>query len=281
MKQPYISVIIPSYKPKDYLWQCLDSLYGQSMPKEQYEVILLLNDCNEPYATDIAHYADIRLRGMQFHLLQTDTGGVSNARNMAMDIAKGDFFTFIDDDDYVSPQYLEGLASVATEDTVSLSVIKSFIDGTDNFTDYYSKNEHNRMLQGRKYSINAAKRQFSIVCAKLIHRDIIGGRKFNTHFKNSEDSLFAFVISDNIKYATTSQNSCVYYRRLRENSALTKRKSLKEIWSIFYNFNAAVITTYINNMGRYSFLFFLTRILASCHGLLDNIIMNYKAKKSV
>ena len=37
-----VSVIIPTYKPKDYLWKCLDSIAKQTFPKEDFEVILVL-----------------------------------------------------------------------------------------------------------------------------------------------------------------------------------------------------------------------------------------------
>lgn len=274
MKQPYISVIIPSFMPKEYLWQCLDSLYRQSMPKEYYEVILVLNGCKEPYVTQITQYAEKQLCGMQFHFVQTNIGGVSNARNVAMEMAQGEFLTFIDDDDYVSSKYLEGLASAATEDTVSLSDIKAFVDGTDVFSDYYFSNEHNRMTEGRRYPINDSRRQFAVIYTKLIHRSIIADRKFDTRLKNSEDSLFAFTISDNIKYVTTTPSTCIYYRRLRENSALTRHKTFKEIWRIFYSFNIATISTYMKHPWKYNFFFFITRILASCHGLIDNLKMN-------
>ena len=51
-----ISVIIPSYKPQEYLWQCLDSLCSQTFPKEDFELILVLNGCKEPYYEQIKAY---------------------------------------------------------------------------------------------------------------------------------------------------------------------------------------------------------------------------------
>ena len=44
-----ISVIIPTFRPQDYLWECLDSLFSQTLPKDQYEVIVILNGEREPY----------------------------------------------------------------------------------------------------------------------------------------------------------------------------------------------------------------------------------------
>ena len=44
-----ISVIIPTYTPKDYLWECLGSLENQTLSKDEFEVILVLNGEREPY----------------------------------------------------------------------------------------------------------------------------------------------------------------------------------------------------------------------------------------
>ena len=51
-----ISVIIPTYKPKEYLWECLDSLYNQTLSKQDFEVLLVLNGCDEPYKSNIRKY---------------------------------------------------------------------------------------------------------------------------------------------------------------------------------------------------------------------------------
>lgn len=104
-----ISVIIPTYKPQDYLWECLDSLVAQTFPKEDFEVILVLNGCHEPWNSTIREYIDTRMQGMNVNYMHTNQGGVSNARNIALDKVKGEYITFIDDDDLISPTYLEVL----------------------------------------------------------------------------------------------------------------------------------------------------------------------------
>ena len=46
---PDISVIIPTYTPKEYLWECLDCLEQQTLNKDSYEVLIVLNGAKEPY----------------------------------------------------------------------------------------------------------------------------------------------------------------------------------------------------------------------------------------
>ena len=78
----HISVIIPTYKPQAYLWECLDSMVAQTFPKEEFEVILVLNGCSEPWRSEIEDYIARKMQGMHIQFLHTEQGGVSNARNM-------------------------------------------------------------------------------------------------------------------------------------------------------------------------------------------------------
>ena len=86
-----ISVIIPTYKPLSYLWECLNSLIQQTYPKTDFEIILVLNGCCEPYKSDINHYIATSMQGVNINFIQIDEGGVSNARNIALDKAKGEY----------------------------------------------------------------------------------------------------------------------------------------------------------------------------------------------
>ena len=51
-----ISVIIPTYSPREYLWECLDSLCGQSFFRWDFEILLILNGTREPYYSFINEY---------------------------------------------------------------------------------------------------------------------------------------------------------------------------------------------------------------------------------
>ena len=94
-----ISVIIPTYKPGSYVWECLDSVYNQTFPGRRYEVIIILNGCNEPYYSQIEEYISSHSDRCTFSLIQTDESGVSNARNIGIENSNGKYLTFVDDDE--------------------------------------------------------------------------------------------------------------------------------------------------------------------------------------
>lgn len=137
-----ISVIIPTYKPKEYLFECLQSLSKQTLDKTQFEVLIVLNGCCEPYATEIKKYINNNLPNG--HLFIESLGNVSNARNIGIDNSKGEYITFIDDDDYVSSQFLEKLLERANKKTVALSMSYSFNDGDRNYYENEISREYKR-----------------------------------------------------------------------------------------------------------------------------------------
>ena len=192
-----ISVIVPTYKPQRYIFECLESLRKQSMNAEDFEVIIVLNGCCEPYNKMIERW--IATHNLNhFILIQTDIGGVSNARNIGLDEARGEYVTFIDDDDFVSSAYLEELYSKATPEIISLCYPLSFVDGSDNYLPYYITKDYYKYVNNGPIVFTKPRRFFAGPVYKLIHKSIIGNRRFDVRFKNGEDSLFMFLISDKI-----------------------------------------------------------------------------------
>ncbi|MBQ3190721.1 MAG: glycosyltransferase family 2 protein [Bacteroides sp] len=258
-----ISVIIPTYKPQDYLWECLNSLIIQTFPKEDFEIILVLNGCNEPYKDDIENYIAFKMQGMNVNFIHTDQGGVSKARNIALDNVKGEFITFIDDDDFVSPDYLKELYEKVSPDTIALCYPYAFEDGDMTQLPYRITENYERKVTFGKQYYPRTRKFFSGPCMKLIPMSFIQGRKFDTRFKNGEDSLFMFAISDKFKWVDFTSRNAVYYRRVRSGSAITiHRSKIKKIQNsikmmIAYN------QLYFSNPFNYNFSFYLTRILGS------------------
>lgn len=264
-----ISVIIPTYKPQAYLWECLDSLVAQTFPKEDFEVILVLNGCNEPWKSQIEEYIDTKMQGMNVKLIHTEQGGVSNARNIALDLAKGEYITFIDDDDFVSPKYFELLYDKAKADVIPLCYPLSFVDGTKDYVPYYITTQYKEGAE--KFDFVKARRFFAGPVYKLINKDVIGNRRFNTKFRNGEDSLFMFLISDKFKYVSFTNKDAVYYRRLRNNSATTNRRTRVEIVFNELKRDWVLTKTYFSNPLKYRLIFYITNILGSIHSMIAPI----------
>ncbi len=68
-----ISVIIPTYKPEDYLFDCLFSIKNQTISHESFEIIIVLNGCKYPYQEQIEIFMEKHFEDdIKIKMIQTD-----------------------------------------------------------------------------------------------------------------------------------------------------------------------------------------------------------------
>lgn len=258
-----ITVILPTYRPEKYLLDCLESLGKQTLIRCCFRVIVILNGDRDPYYSCVSKW----LEEMDFEseLIYTDTKGVSNARNIALDKVSTPFVAFIDDDDYVSPDYLKSLFECINdnpEGTVACSDVRTF-DEKGNFgSDYISRAYNKAVASGGKSSMFSRRRFLSSSCCKLIPMSIIGQRRFNPEVRIGEDSLFMASISDRITSIMPASDNAIYYRRLRMGSATRSKEPLLTRIRRKISLIGRYIGIYINGYPAYSIVLFMTRIVA-------------------
>lgn len=108
--QPKISVIVPVYKTEGLLDRCVESIVGQTY--KNLEIILVDDGSpdNCPAMCDEWAEKDSRIR-----VIHKENGGVSSARNAALDIATGDYIGFVDSDDWIEPEMYSSLIQKMSE----------------------------------------------------------------------------------------------------------------------------------------------------------------------
>lgn len=102
--QPLISVVVPVYKTERYLDRCMNSLLSQTYRNLE---ILLVDDGSPdacPEMCDSYAQLDGRVR-----VIHKENGGLSDARNAALDVMNGDYVGFVDSDDWIAPDMFEYL----------------------------------------------------------------------------------------------------------------------------------------------------------------------------
>lgn len=265
-----ISVIIPSYKPQSYLYECLGALAKQTFDKAEFEVIIILNGCNEPYLSEIQQF--LARSPLQTHLVQTDVPGVSNARNIGLEVARGDFIAFIDDDDLVSETYLTAMYEIAVQGYIPLANLIAFEDSqsrpissnyiTDVFNKYAGKEEITDIVSIRSF--------FSTSVCKLLAREVIGKKRFDVKLTNGEDCVFMFAISDKCHSFKLTPQDAIYFRRVRAHSANARAYA----WSIGQRMRNAFrciwrySKIYFSAMGTYDFMFYATRVAGALRSIV-------------
>lgn len=114
---PIISVIVPVYKVEAYLDRCVQSILDQTYT--DFELILVDDGSPDNCGTMCDAWAkkDSRIR-----VIHKENGGLSDARNAGIDIARGQYLSFVDSDDYIHPKMLEALYAGVTEHSLPVSV---------------------------------------------------------------------------------------------------------------------------------------------------------------
>lgn len=270
-----ISIIIPTYSPGEYIYECLNSIIYQTLSANNFEIIIILNGPKEPYYSKIKDFIAESSKSNCCHLIYTEELGVSNARNIGIDEAKGEYICFIDDDDIVSPQYLELLLTKADEETLVVSNVYSFVNNKEERRRNFFICEHLETIGNITQRTLFENRSYlAFPVAKMFHKNIIDERRFDGRFKNGEDALFVTSISDRIKKIVYAGDDSIYYVRERIGSAsrkpISKRKLLMDTIKLINTY----FSMYLKSPKSYSFLLFLSRI----PGVLKNTYILSKNK---
>lgn len=126
--QPLISVIVPIYNVEKYLEQCIKSLVNQTYSNLE---IILVDDGSVDKSgeiCDIWEKADSRII-----VIHKRNGGLSDARNAGIEIASGDWFMFVDSDDYVMNVFCEHALQLVEESLSDIGVFNYKFCWEDNF----------------------------------------------------------------------------------------------------------------------------------------------------
>lgn len=106
MTSELISIIVPVYKVEKYIKECIYSIISQTF--DNWELILV-DDGSPDHSGEICD--SFKTIDKRIRVIHKINGGLSDARNCALDLIEGEYITFIDSDDVVSPYYLEALNS--------------------------------------------------------------------------------------------------------------------------------------------------------------------------
>lgn len=125
--QPLVSVIVPAYNVAGYLPQCLNSIVRQTY--DHLEIIIVDDGSTDKTGSIAEEWA---ANDQRISVIHQPNGGLSAARNTALDAARGQLITCIDSDDYVHSEYVERLYQALIEQNADLAVggFVKFDEGT-------------------------------------------------------------------------------------------------------------------------------------------------------
>ena len=191
------SVIIPVYNAKETLRRCLDSLIGQHF--SDYELLLINDGSTDGSDAICREYANTYSCVRYF---AKENGGVSSARNLGLEQAKGEYILFVDSDDYVSEDYFALLSHTLESNAVDLLMFgyRNF-GGASTEWDTGVFCEETESSVAKRISFAVCQYLFSSLLSKAFKRQII--ERDNIRFSNDlaigEDQAFIFTYAMHIR----------------------------------------------------------------------------------
>lgn len=144
-----ISVIVPVYKAEDVLIKCVESILTQTY--KNLEVILVDDGSPDHSGAICDQYVK---KDNRVKVIHKKNGGVSSARNCGLDVATGDYCTFVDSDDYIDSTMYENMMKRAIQfdcDVVMCDCVKECGDRSEVYTHEIRSGYYNRTQLEEEY----------------------------------------------------------------------------------------------------------------------------------
>lgn len=218
-----ISVIVPIYKVEKYLKRCVDSLLAQSY---SYFELILVDDGSPDNCGNICE--EYAAKDKRIRVIHKENGGLSDARNAGLRIAKGEYIAFVDSDDWVATNYLEVLLKVielTDSDICECEVLK-----TTGEIEKYKKSDE-------KYTSYSSEKALELlICDQILHQYV-----WNKLYKRSclkdipfavgkinEDEFWTYQVFGNARQITKIPDVLYYYFQ-RGSSIMGNNYNLKRL----------------------------------------------------
>lgn len=170
-EQPLISVIVPVYNVEKYLKKCVDSITSQTYKNLE---ILLVDDGSTDSSGQICN--EFEKNDARIKVIHKKNGGLSDARNAGLDRAKGQYYAFIDSDDYIQDNTIEIMLNAIKKNKSEIAVCNMirFLEEGET-VQFYCPTDHEVLYQGnqRYKTLNQPS-----VCNKLFEAELFEGIRF-------------------------------------------------------------------------------------------------------
>lgn len=220
---PKISIIVPVYNVEQYLPRCIDSILYQSFA--DFELLLIDDGSKDKSGAICDEYAAKDSRIRVFH---KKNGGVSSARNVGLDNARGEWLAFIDGDDEITKGYF----NIRQEHEEVDVIIKPYCVENGEGCVTCQNNELNILTEREKIFRYYVQKRNNALWDKIIKRKTVGTQRFNTNVSIGEDFLFFLSVLPNVKTIAFDDTGSYRYF-LRQGSAMQSvdiKRRIEILW---------------------------------------------------
>lgn len=198
MKAPFFSIVVPIYNCEKYLDKCIKSVLNQTCVDWE---LILVNDGSTDRSLEICQTFSRQYSDLRINVIDKVNGGVSEARNVGLDAATGNYIVFLDSDDWIDDvNALTYVRNVASQEDIDcfLGMFQSIFE-TENaipiFTEKMSADRVNGRSQVEVLQYLHHLRFILTVWRLIVKREVIvnSGVRFEKGLIH-EDELFASLL---------------------------------------------------------------------------------------
>ena len=223
---PKFSIIVPIYNVESFLKECIDSVLLQDF--QDYELICINDGSTDNSLEVLKTFSDSRIK-----IINQENQGMSCARNSGLDIALGEYIWFIDSDDKIAEHSLSDLNKLIDQKPYDLVFFNAtvFFDNKEleNKGWFEYKRSSSGEIQSLSFFENEMKNNKLIVqsCCYIFKREIFKNIRFIPHIYHEDNPFFIQLIFQNPNALCYVVKKEFFLRRIRDNSIMTSKKSLK------------------------------------------------------
>ena len=228
---PKFSIIIPVYNVAPYLRECLDSVLAQTFT--DWEAVCIDDGSTDGCGAILDEYAAQDNRIRVFH---QRNAGVSAARNKALDVASGEWLSFVDGDDVIHPRWLEKTAAIIGEhnpDLIRFAHSTGVSPGIEFGNIPFVSAEKNYSAEDAKKWMWSTFPTSGFLCFNVIRRSVVKGRRFPESLNWREDCIWLLDVSLDINVVVESAFNGYFYRKTP--GSLSKRRIECDYCIRFFN----------------------------------------------
>ncbi|MCC2594543.1 glycosyltransferase [Tessaracoccus sp. OS52] len=219
-----LSIVIPTYRGPGRLEAALGSLAAQTADPDRYEAVVVVNGPADGYAEALDR---VRVDHPRLRVRATfiDEAGAGNARNVGVAHAGGEFVTFLDDDDWLQPEFVRlGLANVAQGRMVVLPLIDQVSESGELVQSRYGR--FTEAAAGQVHPIGAQAWPLAFNACKFVPREVALRHRFDVDLRSGEDLVyFAGYLTEDLEVAFVFAPDAHYVRVLRAGSVSRQEES--------------------------------------------------------
>ena len=247
MKEELISVIIPVYNVEKYIRFCLDSVINQTYKNLE---IIIIDDGTKDLSGDIAE--EYAAKDSRIKVIHKENGGLSDARNVGLDVATGKYIAFLDSDDVIAYDFYEYLYNLIKENDYDIAECEFYRIPSDDIENVQKildeKNKEIEVVVKEETSQDALCDFYGrylnpyvnkvVVWNKLYKKDVYDGIRYPVG-RFHEDEFTTFKILNKINKMITSTRKLHGYMQT-SNSIMRRDIKQKQIEDNLEAYEAAV-----------------------------------------